>query len=152
MSILRRDCTAVLMTFLKTKTDMFRRIFFSLCLSVLAAVFLFSGIPAAADSLPWNTAETAYLKEKKQIQEKERPVYNGVKGGAWILVRFYQKIISPQDGPKCRFHPVCSAYGREAVEKYGALLGAFLAGDRLLRCNYHNSPGKDPVPESLCDE
>ncbi len=132
---------------------MFRKFSFYLMITAFAVMFFSAGSSmSAADSLPWNSSETAYLKEKKQIPEKERPVYNGVKGGTWILIRFYQKIISPQDGPKCRFYPVCSAYGREAVEKHGALMGAFMAADRLIRCNYHNPPGKDPVPESLCDE
>ena len=65
------------------------------------------------------------------------------------MIRGFQKFISPQDGPNCRFKPTCSEYGKIAVLKYGALVGAFLAGDRLLRCNPYNAPGDDPVPESL---
>lgn len=76
-----------------------------------------------------------------------RSVYNGFQGGAWMLIRFFQRAISPLDGPNCRFKPVCSAYGREAVEKYGALVGAIMAGERLLRCNPYNRGGYDPVPE-----
>jgi len=77
------------------------------------------------------------------------PVYNGFQGGAYLMIRFFQEVISPQDGPNCRFRPTCSQYGLEAVWRYGALLGSFLAGERLLRCNPYYPPGNDPVPDSL---
>jgi hypothetical protein len=76
-------------------------------------------------------------------------VYNGPQGGAFFLIRFFQIVISPQDGPNCRHIPTCSAYGKDAVLKHGAFWGAILAGDRLLRCNPFYPPSKDPVPEKL---
>jgi putative membrane protein insertion efficiency factor len=78
-----------------------------------------------------------------------RPLYNSFQAGAWFLLRFFQIVISPQDGPNCRYHPTCSRYASEAVQRYGALLGSFLAGDRLIRCNPYNPPGDDPVPETI---
>ncbi|MBN2159831.1 MAG: membrane protein insertion efficiency factor YidD [Spirochaetes bacterium] len=78
-----------------------------------------------------------------------RGVYDAVRGGAILLIRIFQIWISPQDGPNCRFRPVCSAYGKIAVERYGAFLGGVLAGDRILRCNPFSKPGDDPVPDSL---
>lgn len=51
------------------------------------------------------------------------------------LVRFYQYLISPLLGPRCRFHPSCSQYAVEALERYGALRGSWLALRRLLRCH-----------------
>mgnify|MGYP004661413185 CR=1 FL=1 len=65
------------------------------------------------------------------------------------LVRFYRKSISPLRPPCCRFIPTCSAYALEAVEKYGALKGGFLALRRILRCNPFSRGGYDPVPEEL---
>ena len=65
------------------------------------------------------------------------------------LIRFYQKAISPMRPPCCRFIPTCSAYAVEAVEKYGAWKGGWLALRRVLRCNpFHrqNSIQYDPVP------
>ena len=65
------------------------------------------------------------------------------------LIRFYQKNISPAFPPRCRFRPTCSAYALEAVEKYGALKGGFLALRRILRCNpFHRQKSieYDPVP------
>ncbi|MBQ2755981.1 MAG: membrane protein insertion efficiency factor YidD [Oscillospiraceae bacterium] len=63
------------------------------------------------------------------------------------LIRFYRHHISPHTLASCRFHPTCSAYAYEAINKYGALKGGWLAFKRLLRCNpfYKGSP-YDPVP------
>ena len=65
------------------------------------------------------------------------------------MIRFYRREISPLCPPCCRFIPTCSAYALEAVEKYGALKGGFLAVRRILRCNpFHKQKSieYDPVP------
>jgi len=62
------------------------------------------------------------------------------------LVRFYRKYISPMRPPCCRFYPTCSQYALEALEKYGALKGGWLAFRRILRCNPFHKGGYDPVP------
>jgi putative membrane protein insertion efficiency factor len=63
------------------------------------------------------------------------------------LIRFYQRHISPNTPPSCRFRPTCSAYAMEAIEKYGALKGGWLALRRLLRCNpFYKGDFYDPVP------
>ena len=63
------------------------------------------------------------------------------------LIRFYRKHISPNTPPSCRFRPTCSAYALEAIEKYGALKGGWLALRRLLRCNpFYKGSFYDPVP------
>ena len=64
-------------------------------------------------------------------------------------IRFYRKNISPTRPPCCRFVPTCSQYALEAVEKYGALKGGWLALRRLSRCHpFHRqkSVEYDPVP------
>ena len=76
-------------------------------------------------------------------------VYDAFTGGSILLIRFFQIAISPQDGPSCRYRPTCSAYGMMAVRKYGAFLGAVLAGDRILRCNPFGKTGDDPVPDRI---
>ena len=63
-----------------------------------------------------------------------------------FLIKFYQKDISPLKTTKCPYIPTCSAYGLEAVEKYGALKGGLLAVWRILRCNPFSKGGYDPVP------
>lgn len=63
------------------------------------------------------------------------------------LIRFYRKHISPAFPPSCRFTPTCSQYALEAIEKYGAGKGSWLAVKRLIRCNPFNKGDiYDPVP------
>ncbi len=63
------------------------------------------------------------------------------------LIRFYQRCISPYTPASCRFTPTCSAYAKEAIEKYGALKGGWLALRRLLRCHpFYKGDPYDPVP------
>jgi putative membrane protein insertion efficiency factor len=61
-------------------------------------------------------------------------------------IRFYRKGISPLKPPVCRFYPTCSAYGQEAIEKYGAARGSWLLVRRLARCHPLCKGGFDPVP------
>ena len=63
------------------------------------------------------------------------------------LIRFYQHQISPAFPARCRFRPTCSAYALEAIEKYGALKGGYLALRRFLRCHpFYKGDIYDPVP------
>ncbi len=62
------------------------------------------------------------------------------------LIRFYRKNLSPARPPCCRFVPTCSEYALEAITKYGALKGSWLALRRLLRCHPFHKGGYDPVP------
>jgi putative membrane protein insertion efficiency factor len=62
------------------------------------------------------------------------------------LVRVYQYAISPMLGRSCRFHPSCSEYAVEALQRHGALKGAWLAIRRVGRCHPWHPGGYDPVP------
>ena len=68
------------------------------------------------------------------------------------LIRFYQKYISPQSAPNCRFIPTCSNYAIEAIEIHGALKGGYLAAKRILRCHPWSKMGYDPVPPKCCKQ
>jgi len=67
----------------------------------------------------------------------------------WVLiglVRLYQLTLSPLLGARCRFHPSCSCYAREALERHGAWRGLGLTLRRLGRCHPFHPGGIDPVP------
>ena len=62
------------------------------------------------------------------------------------LIRIYQVALSPFVGNQCRFTPTCSQYAREAVERHGAMRGAWMAIKRVSRCHPWHPGGHDPVP------
>jgi len=71
-----------------------------------------------------------------------------------FLIRFYQKTLSPDTGllsykhPNgyCRFHPHCSEYAYQVINKYGLVKGSFLAVKRVIKCNPCNKGGIDLIP------
>ena len=64
-----------------------------------------------------------------------------------LLIRAYQRYLSPLHPPCCRFIPTCSQYAVEAIEKYGAWKGGWLAFRRLMRCHPFSKHDRfDPVP------
>lgn len=63
-----------------------------------------------------------------------------------LPIRFYQCCISPLFPPACRFTPSCSEYAIQAIRKYGALKGLWLALKRIFRCHPWGGSGYDPVP------
>jgi len=82
--------------------------------------------------------------------EARRLTARGKSAAAWallLLVRFYITFLSPFFGGACRFHPSCSNYAAEAIARYGAARGFYLALRRLLRCNPFIKGGFDPVPD-----
>ncbi|GAC90920.1 membrane protein insertion efficiency factor YidD [Anoxybacillus flavithermus] len=64
-----------------------------------------------------------------------------------LLIRFYQRFISPLKPPTCRFYPTCSHYGLEAIRRFGAFKGGYLTIKRILKCHPFHPGGFDPVPE-----
>lgn len=64
-----------------------------------------------------------------------------------LPIRAYRLIFSPWVGFNCRYHPTCSIYALEALDKYGALKGGWLALRRIFRCNPFAGSGYDPVPK-----
>jgi hypothetical protein len=64
------------------------------------------------------------------------------------MIRVYQRFLSPLLGPRCRYHPSCSEYAAQALQRHGILRGSLLASWRLLRCNPWSHGGFDPVPHT----
>jgi len=63
-----------------------------------------------------------------------------------LLIRGYQKFISPLTPSSCRYSPTCSHYTIEALEKHGLLKGGWLSIKRIGSCNPWGGSGYDPVP------
>ncbi|MGB3682225.1 MAG: membrane protein insertion efficiency factor YidD [Rubrobacteraceae bacterium] len=61
------------------------------------------------------------------------------------IIKAYKRFVSPLFPPSCRFHPTCSQYTIEAIQKYGVFKGALLGTWRILRCNPYSKGGFDPV-------
>lgn len=62
------------------------------------------------------------------------------------VLRVYKRWLSPLLGPRCRFHPTCSEYAMQAIARFGAMRGCWLALRRILRCHPLHPGGNDPVP------
>jgi len=69
-----------------------------------------------------------------------------MKNIALVCIKFYQYAVSPHLPQACRYYPTCSSYAYDAVKKYGAMRGSFLAAKRIVRCHPFHKGGYDPVP------
>lgn len=63
-----------------------------------------------------------------------------------LPIHLYRWLVSPMLGTNCRYHPSCSAYALEAIEKHGAVRGSWLSVRRVCRCHPWGGDGHDPVP------
>ena len=73
-------------------------------------------------------------------------VRNVIDNALIALLRFYKRWISPLLGPRCRFAPTCSEYAMQAIARFGAVRGSWLAARRIARCHPFHPGGHDPVP------
>jgi len=94
---------------------MIRQLSMLLMLGILAV-----SAASAADWGPWETPAPPPDRQQSDFS----PLTLGV--------RFFQRYISPVDGPRCPMYPTCSAYALQALERHGALTGSLLTVDRLL--------------------
>ena len=64
-----------------------------------------------------------------------------------LLVRVYQRLISPLFPSSCRYTPTCSEYAAQALTRHGFVRGLWMSARRVLRCNPWSDGGEDPVPK-----
>ena len=76
-----------------------------------------------------------------------RKIFKGLKIAfkrvAIFLIELYQKYVSGLFGRKCRFYPTCSEYTKQAIDKYGIIIGSFKGIKRIIKCNPFNHGGID---------
>ena len=123
------------------------------------ASILISFTYVAKEKLPYSKIEQAVKKlllkiaETSNLTAPPKQTERTNKGCAYVLafpfvllIKLYQRCISPLKPPTCRFTPSCSQYALEAFRKYGPFKGLYLAIKRLARCHPWGGSGFDPVP------
>ncbi|MDY0292320.1 MAG: membrane protein insertion efficiency factor YidD [Desulfuromonadaceae bacterium] len=117
---------------------------------LVCACLLFTATSTFADAATWYppgyphatgeqylaaTTQAAHTHPMATTSNELNPLVQGV--------RFFQKFISPVDGPRCPMYPTCSTYALQALQRHGPVLGSFLSVDRLL---HETTPAEQTIP------
>ena len=70
----------------------------------------------------------------------------GLKAVVILLIKIYQKAVSPWTPASCRYNPTCSSYSIDAFQKHGLWKGFVLTIKRICSCHPWGGSGYDPVP------
>jgi putative membrane protein insertion efficiency factor len=101
-------------------------------LVVLLLAFAQASCSQADDWGPWEAPP-----QKTARKETTAPLQ--------LAVRFFQKYISPVDGPRCPMYPTCSSYSLQAMQQHGPLIGVFQTVDRLYREGDQQHEHQQPI-------
>lgn len=63
-----------------------------------------------------------------------------------LMIKAYQRVLSPLLGSRCRYYPTCSSYAIESIESFGVIKGFWMSLKRIGRCHPLAEGGYDPVP------
>lgn len=99
-----------------------------------------------AKKIDYHTLEKALMHVQISTEFWKRAVMSKMSRILIAMIRFYRKYISPMKRGCCIYIPTCSQYAIEAIMKYGAVKGSYLAARRILRCHPFAKGGYDPVP------
>ena len=123
-------------------------ILFLICYS-LVTVGIFSALPPAHAGRevwgPWDR-DSIYKKESNKPPPHQHKAHLTTKVTTFpfkMLIRFFQKVISPVDGATCDFYPTCSGYAQQALKKHGVFIGLAMANERASRD--HSPEGYDLI-------
>ncbi|MBT3234749.1 MAG: membrane protein insertion efficiency factor YidD [Bdellovibrionales bacterium] len=86
------------------------------------------------------------------INKVTKLLQNLIKAPLLLLLFFYQKLISPLIGSRCRYYPSCSHYAVETLKRFNLPYAIYLIAHRLIRCSPLSDGGIDPVPSSNSKE
>jgi len=121
------------------------KVLFALFLFVFTAGVGFCSVLEEADPAGGEHAASS-APEAVAVEQDKEAVLNLPTRFFIGVIRFYQTKLSALTPGRCRFTPTCSAYGIQALKKYGALKGLWLTFKRVVRCNPWGGHGEDPVP------
>ena len=111
----------------------------------LLCICIFNVCPTENDTV--KESETTLVSSENKTDALTKKEINAPTRFLIWLIRGYQTKISPHLSKGCRYTPSCSAYGVQALQRFGAIKGSWLTIKRILSCNPWGGSGSDPVPE-----
>ena len=97
------------------------------------------------------TNQSMQSKRKLMMENKASSPFSLLTLPFRLLIKGYQVFISPMLGQNCRFHPTCSCYAHQALERHGLVKGTWLSIKRIMKCNPIHPGGFDYVP-GTCED
>jgi len=97
------------------------------------------------DGTGWRGAAREDRSRREEVEADSRSPFLVARSAALGAIRFFQRFISPVDGPSCTFYPTCSAYAILAIKKHGLLIGIPMAAERIARNHRVDNADRYPL-------